>query len=493
MSFSRIVSMSAAVALGWLVTTSAVFAEDPTVEQTQAALRKSVGFFHGQVAAHGGYVYQYSHDLARREGEGATDKDTVWVQPPGTPAVGLAYVEAFERIGDPALLAAAKDAADCLIRGQFRSGGWNSSIDFAPERRAKTAYRVDPPRPKKPGFNVSTFDDDKSQSALRFLMRLDQALKFEDKRLHECVQFALDAVLAAQFPSGGWAQGFQGPIDPNLAPVKKASYPESWSKTYAKSDYWWFPTLNDNTMADIIATLFLAESIYKAPRYRASALKAGEFLLLAQMPDPQPAWAQQYDFEMRPVWARKFEPPAISGGESQGVIKILLTLYEQTGERKFLEPIPRAIAYLRDSTLPDGRLARFYELKTNTPLYFTREYVLTTKDDDLPTHYGFKVSNRLDSLKREYDELARLSPEQLQARREKPGSRNDSAKALAPTVRAVIAALDERGAWVEDGTLRYHGKGDPTRRVIRSVTFIKNLNLLSRYLQASRASAPASP
>ena len=97
------------------------------------------------------------------------------------------------------------------------------------------------------------------------------------------------------------------------------------------------------------------------------------FFVLAQLPEPQPAWAQQYDHEMHPAWARKFEPPAVSGGESQGVIRTLMTLYRRTAAvtddaDRFLEPIPRAIAYLRRSLLNDGRLARFYELETNRPL-----------------------------------------------------------------------------------------------------------------------------
>ena len=51
------------------------------------------------------------------------------------------------------------------------------------------------------------------------------------------------------------------------------------------------------------------------------------FLLLAQLPEPQPGWAQQYNIEMEPEWARKFEPPAVTGGESQKVIATLLTLF----------------------------------------------------------------------------------------------------------------------------------------------------------------------
>ena len=123
-------------------------------------------------------------------------------------------------------------------------------------------------------------------------------------------------------------------------------------------------------MSNTIETLFVAHDAYKYKRYLDAAIKAGDFLILAQMPDPQPAWAQQYNEKMHPVWDRKFEPPAISGGESQGVMDALLTLYERTGERRFLKPVPRALAYLKKSQLPDGRLARFYELKTNRPALF---------------------------------------------------------------------------------------------------------------------------
>jgi hypothetical protein len=51
-------------------------------------------------------------------------------------------------------------------------------------------------------------------------------------------------------------------------------------------------------------------------------------------------------------------------------------------------------------------------------------------------------------------------------------------------VRAVIAAMDARGAWVESGRLRYHGKDDDTREVIESTTFIRNIGVLSRCVGA---------
>lgn len=458
-------------------------ADEPLPGQAAAALRRAVDFYASKVASHGGYVYRYSADLAKREGEGKTDVETVWVQPPGTPSVGLAYVEAYERTGEKYLLDAALAAGECLLQGQYKSGGWNASIEFAPEQRARHDYRVDTARKRRPR-NHTSFDDDKTQSALRFLMRLDQALEFKNERVHEGTQYALAGVLRAQFENGGWAQVYDGPSDALKQPDLKANYPDDWPRKYPGGDYWVFYTLNDNAMADTIEMLLLAEKIYHEPRYRQAALRGGEFFTNAQMPEPQPAWAQQYNFDMQPVWARKFEPPAVSGGESQGVIATLMRLYVETGDRKFLEPIPPALEYLRKSQLADGNLARFYELKTNKPLYFTKTYELVYDDSDLPTHYGFKVGSKVEQLSRQYDELSKLSADDLAKRRERKAEEPRASKSLEEQVRRVIAALDDRGAWVEEGKLRYHGKGDDTTRIIESATFAENVDILSRFLAA---------
>ena len=117
---------------------------------------------------------------------------------------------------------------------------------------------------------------------------------------------------------------------------------------------------------------------------------------------------------MSPRWTRRFEPPAITGGESQGVMRTLLVLYRATGKKKYLEPLPRAIEYLSTSRLPDGRLARFYELKTNKPLYFTRyDYELTYSDANMPTHYAFKSSCNLEGIVNEDETLIAKDPSEL--------------------------------------------------------------------------------
>src|SRR5205823_5910264 len=148
---------------------------------------------------------------------------------------------------------------------------------------------------------------------------------------------------------------------------------------------------------------------------------------------PQPAWAQQYNAQMHPAWARKFEPPSITGGELQGVIRILMDIYRQTGDKKYLEPIPRALDYLEKSEVSPGRLARFYELKTNRPLYFTKQYDLVYTADDLPTHYAFIIGSSVPSLRADYEKL--LATDQLKLKPARTAENHELSPALAAAAR----------------------------------------------------------
>jgi hypothetical protein len=271
------------------------------------------------------------------------------------------------------------------------------------------------------------------------------------------------------------------PADAASFPVLKDSYPSTWARIYPKVDYRHFYTFNDNTIADTIGTMLEAARIYGDKRYQQSAEKAGDFIILAQMPDPQPAWAQQYDQNMCPAWARRFEPPSITGGESQGVMRILMTLYRHTGKKKYLEPIPRAIKYLKKSRLPNGRLARFYELRTNKPLYFTKQYELTYDDSDLPTHYAFITGSSLDSIEAAYERLKEADYQPPTYSTEpSPVRLTDK---LARQAETVVRQMDARGAWIESGKLRYQEGPDDTK-IIRCATFSRNIKILSQFLAA---------
>lgn len=440
--------------------------------QVIETMRRAATFFSTKVASHGGYLYYYSVDMKQQWGEGVATRDQIWVQPPGTPAVGMAYLKAYEATGDSFYLDTARKAAEALVYGQLQSGGWTNCVDFDPQGDRVARYRSG----RGNGKNNSSLDDDQTQSAIRFLACIDKTLNFRHKEIHESVHVALDALLAAQFPNGAFPQVWTGPV--TKQPVIKASYPDyDWRTEGRIKNYWDMYTLNDNVSGYVARTLIVACEIYNEERYKTALQRLGDFLILAQMPEPQPAWAQQYSYDMKPIWARRFEPPGISGDESQEVIETLLEIYRFTGNRKYLEPVPRALAYLKRSLLSDGRLARFYELRTNKPLYMFRRgkvYSLTYDDSDLPAHYGWKFDSRLSDLDKRYNEL------QGQALPQRGILTHSDDQ-----VRQIIAALDEHDRWISI----YQGDrlvGQPRFKLnspyIASAVFIRNIEILSEYL-----------
>lgn len=546
-------------------------AQDPTADEVAEAVRRAVEFYRNQVSTRGGYHYHYTHDLSYGRSEHGEGPTQVEVQRDGTPLVGMTYLDAYHATGDRYYLDAARETAHALVQGQLCSGAWSYLIEFDPAKRKDHAYRVDGCEPARIATleNTTTLDDNVSQGALRLLMRVDAALDQSDPAIHEPALYALERLMEAQYPNGAWPQRFTTPPSDAGRPILRASYPESWSWTWPGPDYDYREhyTFNDNTLSDLIDLFLEAARIYDEPRYRATAEKGGEFILLAQMPDPQPGWAQQYDERMHPAWARVFEPPSISGGEAQGIMKTLMVLYRETGDRKYLEPIPRALRYYLSSTLPpvdepaeiraracppgtEYCLARFYELKTNRPLYVTKGtqirvtglgslrpdgYELSYSDSSVITHYGVLVAgNQLDEIGREYEELVKGDPRMIRRREVLSGLSPWAAPldlaggktpAIPPVaapepdrVRRIIAALDSRGAWTEEGyigrddrlvyvfaarpmtvrlgdrthTMRendvlevYRGTEPPRERIISTATFSDNVGLLLDYLRAA--------
>ena len=442
---------------------------------------KATRYFRGQVATNGGYLWLYQSDFTRREGEGIASPTTIWVQPPGTPSVGMAFLQAYEATGDTLFLNGAVEAAQALVWGQLASGGWDYRIDFDPEKSKNWHYRRDVEqgdRTTGERRNRTTLDDDNTQSALRLLMQVDQRLDFADEDLHRAVLYGLESLLKAQYPNGAWPQRYSEWADLSQFPVQQARYPATWSRQYPKQRYLAYYTFNDNAIADVIETMIEAHKIYGDERWRRAAEQGGDFIILAQMPDPQPAWAQQYNLAMEPAWARRFEPPAITGGESFGVMQILLELYLAYGEPRFLEPIPRALAWAKAAQLPDGRMARFYELQTNRPLYFTKEYALTYSDTDLPTHYAFKVGNRTNRIESLYQRILSEGRKAILA------ERAQVRPVAEERIKAIIDALDAEGRWLEEGRLRNpEDRHAPiAAEVISCRTFNRNLTLLSQYV-----------
>lgn len=454
------------------------------VRQARQTLLRATAFFAESCSKQGGYVWRYSGDLSLSEGEAETSATTAWVQPPGTPTVGDAYLAAFRATGDEVYLAYAREVATALQHGQMRSGGWYYSIEFDPAERQLWGYRQnDAYQPRRSGRdrrNVTTLDDDTTTASLSFLMRLDQATGHQDPALGEAIRFALGALILAQAPNGGFAQNWDRfPVLKSTRdyPIQAASY-GSWSRIWL-NDWTGRYYLNDNVMSNVISTFLLAFRVYGDPRYLAAARRAGDFLILAQFPEPQPGWAQQYDTEMHAAWDRKFEPPAVTGGESQDALNSLMDLYVQTRDPRYLRPVRPALEWLKRSEVAPGTVARFYELGTNRPLYFRVEdgkYLLTYDDSTLPTHYAFKVRWNQRRLERR---LAQIEDEHPEAPPQ-PTLTDE----LRQQVRLAIDSLDRRGSWTEPGNLKGFGKAD-RGGVIRSDTFVERVMTLARFLEAA--------
>ncbi len=483
-----------------------------TPAEVTAAVVKAVRFYHSTAATHGGYVYRYSADFTLREAEGIPGPDTVWIQPPGTPAVGMAMLDAYEATKDAACLQAAVEAARCLARTQLASGGWDYSGHFDAAGRASKLYRREAdgkliPRPqtstREAGWhhwrrqdkkNYSTYDDDVSQAATRLLVRVDHALGGKDAEIKDAADFALMTILLTQYPAGGWSANFDDhPTSPPPAekyPIKPGNYPADWPRQWPK-DFSGCYVLNDNTHATLMETLLLAWQLRGDAQYLEAAKRAGDFLLLAQMPAPQPAWAQQYNADMQPVWSRQFEPTAISGRESQSAMWALLKLSAATGDKKYLPPVAKAITYLRSVLLPGNKLARFYELHTNKPLYFERGpggkgFELTYSDKRASSNYGWVWDSELDALQATGSQIARG---------EKPvfPSTEKERWSSPPTDADVATILKEQaanGSWpvtdAERGIMRDTSgkKTKPAAGVLYSLDFVQNVKALSAWLKA---------
>ena len=412
-----------------------VAAEESLAAKAREALLRAALYWSGTVASHGGYVWEYSTDLTtRRRGEsGDLPGTTNWVQS-GTPAVGSALLRCYAATGDRRLLKGALAAGHCLAYGQLESGGWDYSIEHDPARVKHWYHHLGESGRKL--ANTTTFDDDNTQSATRFLIELDRYV--DDAAVTTAVARALACFQTAQYRGGTWDGAW-----PQRYPPPKGSYGE-------------FPTFNDNTMSDCVRTVLLAWETYGRPEDEAALKRCLEFYLRAQQPPPQAGWPQQVDRDLAPAWARRFEPPSVCSAESRDNGALLLDMFVRFRDPRYLDAVGRCVEWYRTARIGGdekrGEWARFYELRTNKPLYFTRTYQLTYDDSDLPIHYSFKGNYGIDSLLRRYDSLRAAGT--AAAATPPPTSRTpeqwrEAALKLEPRVTAILAALDSLGRWVK--------------------------------------------
>jgi len=224
-----------------------------------------------------------------------------------------------------------------------------------------------------------TFDNGATTGELRFLARAFRATK--TIRCGQAFIKGLDHILAAQYPTGGW---------PQSSPPGKG-YPRHI-------------TFNDNAMVRLMELLRdVAESDdYKfvdAPRRNKARLSFNrgiQCILKCQIrvKGKLTAWCAQHDernYKPRP--ARTYEHISISGCESVGIIRLLMSI-ENPG-KEVVGSVQAAMAWFESVKITGIRQvkvngdkvivkdpkapplwARFYEIGTNRPIFSGRNGVI---------------------------------------------------------------------------------------------------------------------
>ncbi|MEE2888452.1 MAG: pectate lyase [Planctomycetota bacterium] len=415
-------------------------------DKLDVAVRNGLGRatdFLRSIAVHGGYAGIYSLDLKQRYGEALYEKatpDEIWIQPPGTPSVAEVMLRAFRLTGEDRYFRGAWDAGLALAWGQRESGGWDHRANLS----ALDTSALYPER----GRGRGTLDDNISQGALTSLIELDDVM--EARWLTAAIRLGLDFVLDSQFENGAWPQWY---------PLRGGYH-----------DYY---TFNDNTINDCIRVAHLAHARYGREDCVVAALAGGDFVLASQLPAPQGGWAQQYSHDLRPAKARSFEPAGVCSAVTARNLRTLLDLHLATGQPRFLRAFAAADKWLTRSQLPGGQWARFYELKTNKPIYGDRDgrvhYDLAEISEERRNGYSWQSSYGIEAVRRDYRLLSKLGAAGYRARLVP----TESLAELRPVVKKLLAELDSKGRWLRDGRIHV---GD----------YVRNARLLCDFLAVPR-------
>ncbi len=305
----------------------------------------------------GGFPIYATEDFCHFYGDGSNPMfpNEISLQS-GTPRIGAVYIALYLLEPNPNWLSVAKGVGDALVLAQ-------DEVNFGFYYNARFDSQNQPyqPHPSNPRRHA-VYDDDVTQGCIRFLLDLYNNTK-EPKYL-EAINKGFIGILNSQYAWGAWPQrtNYQFP-----------EYPV-WS------------TLNDGLMDNMIRLLWKGVKMLPENRTRLleSMNKSLDWLLQVQGSGGSPmqkAWAQQYDFNHKPAWARKFEPPAYDAAETSKMIKLFLELYCEFGDVRLLESAKAAVEWLNQSKITytengDQKIgwARLYEPQTNLPIYGVREW-----------------------------------------------------------------------------------------------------------------------
>ncbi|PZO55662.1 MAG: pectate lyase [Alphaproteobacteria bacterium] len=383
--------------------------------ETLDVMKRAARFMRERVAYRGGYVWSYAADFSRRWGEMEAYPTMIWMQPPGTATVGHLYLDCFHATRDEFYYQAAMEVAEGLIAAQHPAGGWNYLHDFAGEESARRWYETI----GKNGWRLeefhyyygnATFDDAGTSEASQFLLRL--YLERRSSRLREPVERAVRFVLDSQYENGGWPQRFP--------------------RVEGEVEYAPYITFNDAVADENIKFLLMVYHTLGDERALAAIRRAMEIFPATQQRAPQAGWSLQHHHQtLAPMGARSYEPLSLATHTTAGNIAQMLDFYEWTGERRFIERIPEALAWLDALRLRDDQVQvpgrhhpTFIEFETNRARINHRrgsnsgsgEYYWDYDVRRPITHYSQWRALNVDALRQRYESLAGADLDALLAR-----------------------------------------------------------------------------
>jgi PelA/Pel-15E family pectate lyase len=284
-------------------------------------------------------------------------------------------------LAQPAAWYASPEAAAVaasVIQYQTPAGGWPKNTDMTAPPSAEFLAET------KPDHRAATIDNGATTTQLAYLARFVAATG--DAAAQAAFERGFDYLLAAQYANGGWPQYF---------PLREGYYTHI--------------TYNDDAMVNVLVVLREAAA-GRAPyafvdsdrRARATAaVERGVACILrtqVRQAGRLTAWCAQHDeTTLAPAWARKFEPPSLSGNESDGLVEFLMGIEQPSTE--VIAAVEGAVAWFEASKVTGLRLddtpgadgkkdrhvvadpaapalwARFYELETNRPVFMGRDSV----------------------------------------------------------------------------------------------------------------------
>ncbi|MDP1904054.1 MAG: pectate lyase [Pseudomonadota bacterium] len=416
------------------------------------------------ISTKGGYLWNYSTDLSLRAGELEAEPGQIWVQKPGTPIVGHVFLNAFKATGNAIHLDAARSAARVLADNQLESGGWFHYIETDETKRLRFHFKQNNNSKHTSSgkrINTSSYDDENTQNVLLFFIDYCDTVKGimdnRDISICDAANYGLSKLLQAQYPNGAWPQKWNGiNHEASSYPISRANRPDNYPRKHVKSKYQAAYTLNDGSHESIINVLACAWLSTGEVKYKNASIKAGDFLLRAQMPSPQPIWAQQYNQNMEPTWARPFEPPAVTSAESVSALRALLTVYSLTHDKKYLEAIDRAVTWFDSSKISDKTWSRFYELNTNIPIYGDHDGNIHYHINEISNErrHGYQWSGNFG-----YDKfIATLAVNRSPESYDKAGTRhlcsgteNSKPRVSDDVIRRIISKQKPSGVWLTNG------------------------------------------